>query len=96
MASISYNKEKIDAVNSLIDLYTKNTLDNFIRDSVKKAAKEKMDAKAEAVEVANAVFDYIDKVCSGNDVMALACKQICPKTILYILRNEIITALNKK
>ena len=96
MASTSYSKEKIDAVNNLIDSYTGDTLDNYIRDSIKKTAKDKMDIKASAVEVANAVFDYITDVCAGDDVMALACKQICPKTILYILRNEIITALNKK
>ena len=96
MASTSYSKEKIDAVINLIDSYTGDTLDNYIRDSIKKTAKDKMDNKASAVEVANAVFDYITDVCSGDDVMALACKQICPKTILYILRNEIITALNKK
>ncbi len=96
MASISYSKEKIDAVNKLIDSYTENTLDNYTRDSIKKAAKDKMDDKASAIDVADAVFDYITKVCSGDDVMALACKQICPKTILYVLRNEIITALNKK
>ena len=92
----SYSKDKIDAVNTLIDKYTKDTLDNFTRDSIKKAGKDKMDAKASSTEVADAIFDYISEVCSGNDVMALACKQICPKAVLYILRNEIITALNKK
>ena len=92
----SYTKQKMETISKTIDDYTQDTLDNYMRASIKKVATDKMSAGAEAVEVADAVFDYISKECSGDDVMALACLQICPKSVLYILRNEIITALKKK
>ena len=89
----SYTEKKKTAVQELIDKYTADTLDNYVRATVKGAATAKMDEGASAIEVADAVFDCIDKNFAGDAYMAAACKQICPRSILLVLRNEIITAL---
>ena len=90
MASYTDTKKKV--VEGLIDAYAE-TLDNYARDTVKKAGLAKMNEGASAIDVADAVFDCIDKNFSGNAVMAASCQQICPKSVLLVLRNEIITAL---
>lgn len=90
---MAYSNQKKDAVIELINKYTGDTLDNYIKDSVIKIAKESMDANKTNTEVADAVFDYINNNHSGNETMATACRFICPKSVLYILRNEIISAL---
>lgn len=91
MASYTENKRK--AVEELIDKYTANTLDNYVRVTIKGAATAKMDEKASAIEVADAVFDCINKSFSGNVVMAEMSKQICPTSVLLVLRNDIINTL---
>ena len=89
----SYTGKKITAVEEIIDKFTQDTLDNYVRATVKSAAKSKMKEGTSATEVADAVFDCIDKNFAGDTYMAAACQQICPKTILYVLRNEIINTL---
>lgn len=89
----SYTETKKTAVQEIIDKYTADTLDNYVRATIKGAATAKMDEGASAIDVADAVFDCIDKSFSGNETMAAACQQICPKSVLLVLRNEIITAL---
>lgn len=89
----SYTDKKITTVEEIIDKFTQDTLDNYVRATVKSAAKSKMKKGASATEVADAVFDCIDKNFAGDTYMAAACQQICPKAILYVLRNEIINTL---
>lgn len=89
----SYTDTKKKAVGELIDKYTADTLDNYVRATIKGAATAKMDEGASAIDVADAVFDCIAKNFSGDTHMAAACQQICPKSVLLVLRNEIITAL---
>ena len=89
----SYTDKKITAVEEIIDKFTQGTLDNYVRATVKSAAKSKMKEGASAAEVADAVFDCIDKNFAGDTYMAAACQQVCPRTILYVLRNEIINTL---
>jgi hypothetical protein len=91
MASYAESKQK--AVQELIDKYTQDTLDNYVRATVKEAGIAKMNEGASAIEVADAIFDCIDKNFSGCCTMAEMCNQICPKSVLLVLRNEIITAL---
>ena len=90
---VSYTNEKKTIVEGLIDTYTKDTLDNYVRATIKQVGIAKMNEGASAIEVADAVFDCIDESFSGNTYMATLCKQICPKSVLLVLRNEIITAL---
>ena len=89
----SYTESKIKSVEEIIDKFTQDTLDNYVRATVKSAAKSKMKEGASATEVADAVFDCIDKNFAGDTYMAAACQQIYPRTILYVLRNEIINTL---
>lgn len=89
----SYTDKNKTTVKELIDKYTKDTLDNFIRATAKEAGIAKMDKGASAIEVADAVFDCINGNFSGDIYMAAACQQICPKNVLLVLRNEIIIAL---
>ena len=89
----SYADKKIKSVEEIIDKFTQDTLDNYVRATVKSAAKSKMNEGASATEVADAVFDCIDKSFAGDAYMAAACQQVCPKTVLYVLRNEIINTL---
>ena len=89
----SYADKKIKSVEEIIDKFTQDTLDNYVRATVKSAAKSKMAEGASATEVADAVFDCIDKNFAGDTYMAAACQQICPRTVLYVLRNEIINTL---
>lgn len=89
----SYTGKKITAVEEIIDKFTQDTLDNYVRATVKSAAKSKMKEGASATEVADTVFDCIDKNFAGDTYMAAACQQVCPRTILYVLRNEIINTL---
>lgn len=90
----SYTSENKATVQELIDKYTQDTLDNYIRAIVKDAGIAKMDEGASAVDVADAVFDCINNKFTGDFYMAAVCKQICPKSVLLVLRNEIITALS--
>lgn len=90
---MAYTEKQITSVNEVIDKYTSDTLDNYIRSSVKDVAKTKMTEGATNVEVADAVFDYISNNYSGDTTMAMMCKQICPKSVLLILRNDIIATL---
>ena len=89
----SYTGKKITAVEEIIDKFTQDTLDTYVRATVKNAAKSKMNEGASATGVADAVFDCIDKNFAGDAYMAAACQQVCPKTVLYVLRNEIINTL---
>lgn len=89
----SYTDAKKTAVKELIDKYTEDTLDNYVRATIKEAGIAKMNEGASAIDVADAVFDCISENFVGDTHMAAACKQICPKSILLVLRNEIIAAL---
>ena len=89
----SYGDKKIKSVEEIIDKFTQDTLDNYVRATVKNAAKSKMKEGASATEVADAVFNCIDNNFAGDTHMAVACQQVCPRTVLYVLRNEIINIL---
>ena len=66
----SYTNDKKTIVVELIDAYTKDTLDNYVRASIKEVATTNMNKGASAIEVADAVFDYIDKNFSGSITQA--------------------------
>ena len=89
----SYTDNKIKTVEEIIDKFAQNTLDNYVRVTIKGAAKSKMKEGASATDVADAVFDCINKNFADNEYMAAACQQIFPRSFLYVLRNEIIKAI---
>ncbi len=90
----SYTDTMQTAVKEVIDKYTADTLDNFVRATIKDAGMKKMNEGASAIEVADAVFDCMNADFSGDSYMAAACQQICPRSILLIIRNEIIKTLS--
>lgn len=84
----------IEKVSELIDKYTEEYLDSYIRATAKEKAGKALKTNGHTPEtVADTVFDYIHNNHSGNAVMANICQQICPKPILYLMRNDIIAAL---
>jgi len=89
----SYTDTMKKAVQGVIDKYTADTLDNFVRATIKDAGMKKMDEGASAIEVADAVFDCMSADFSGNAYMAAACQQICPRSILLLIRHEIVKTL---
>lgn len=92
----SYTEAKKTTVKDIIDKYTVEHLDNYVRDTVKKVAVEKMDKQDTEQEVADAVFDCIKNNYSGNIIQAMMCQQVCPTSVLLVLRNEIISTLKQK
>ena len=92
---MAFANNKQEELLELIDDATSEYLDVYIRSSLKSIAKVEMNkASATAQDVADAIFDEILLRYSGDITMALACKQIFPKTCLPALRNDIIKFLN--
>lgn len=91
---MAYTEKQITSVSEVIDKYT-GTLDTYVQKTIKDVAKTKMTEGATDIEVADAVYDCINTSFCGNAVTAMMCQQICPKSVLLILRNEIIAALKK-
>ena len=91
----SYTTTQIENVKEVIDKYTSNTLDNYIISTVHQIATETMKKGASVIEVADAVFDYLHTYHCGNITNAMMCKQICPKNVLLVLRNDIIVILKQ-
>lgn len=91
----SYTDEQKKNVEEIIDKYTEDTLGNYERYVIKNVANTKMNEGASVIDVADAVFDCACRDFSGDIFMAASCKNICPKSILLILRNDIISVLKK-
>ena len=89
----SYTNTKKNEIKTLIDAYTEKELDNFVRHEIKEVAINAMNKGESAQNIADMVFDTISLKYSGNQYMAAACQQICPKSTLLVLRNEIIKTL---
>jgi hypothetical protein len=91
---MTYSEAKASKIEELIDTYTKDTLDSFVRLDIKQKAVSKMkESGVTEVDVADTVFDYIYKNYSSNETFASMCQQICPKSRLLVLRSDIIKEL---
>lgn len=90
---MAYSEKQKESINEIIDNYTRHILDRYVCNAAKEKAKESMEAGKTNIEVADDVYDYINQFHSGNLYMAIACKQVYPRSILLILRNDIINAL---
>lgn len=87
------NKNKTDVENA-IKQYTDEYLERFTQDNVIKQATDAMDANKTAIQVADAVYDYVYVNNSDSITISTALQQCMPKDVLLILRNEIINILN--
>lgn len=91
---MNYPKNKITAVNNLIDKYTNEYLDNYCKADIEQIATISMENGLSPIEVANKVYDFTkNKYADNNIVYAVSIKQIMPTNILLILRQEIIKLL---
>lgn len=87
-------KDNLALVSEIIDTYTRQYLDTTIRQGAKDIAKKELSQKGfTGQKVADAVFDYINEGYSGSATMAAICQQVCPKTILYVMRGDIMATL---
>lgn len=91
---MNYPKNKITAVNNLIDKYTDEYLDNYCKADIEQIAAISMENGLSPIEVANKVYDFAkSKYADNNIVYAVSIKQIMPTNILLVLRQEIIKLL---
>ena len=91
---MAYTEKKKTDVKEAIKLYTDQYFERFTQDDVIKQAMDAMDANKSAIQVADAVYDYVyDKNCD-NVTFSTLLPQCMPKDVLLILRNEIIKVLS--
>ena len=91
---MNYPKNKITAVNNLIDKYTNEYLDNYCKADIEQIAAISMENGLSPIEVANKVYDFTkSKYADNNIVYTVSIKQIMPTNILLVLRQEIIKLL---
>lgn len=90
---MAYSKDKQTSVKDIITSYTNEYLDNYTQADVLKQATDAMTVNKAAIEVADAVYDYVYANNCDNIVISTAIKQCIPKDVLLLLRQEIIKIL---
>ena len=91
---MSYTSKNKTDVENIIEEYTEDYLERFTRNDVIKQATDAMNANKTAIQVADAVYDYVYTKNSDNITISTSLQQCMPKDILLILRQEIISILN--
>lgn len=91
---MAYTNQKKAAVKAAIERYTNDYLERYTQADVIKQADDAMAENKTAIEVANAVYDYIYVNNSDNITISTALQQCMPKYILLVLRQEIIGILS--
>ena len=91
---MAYSKAKKNSVTQVIEQYTNEYLERYTQADVIKKATDAMDNNATAIQVADAVYDYVYANNSDNIVISTALPQCMPKDILLVLRQEIISILS--
>ena len=90
---MAYTDKKKASVKEVIEQYTNEYLERYTQADVIKKATDAMDANKTAIEVADAVYDYVYANNSDNIVISTALQQCMPKDVLLVLRQEIIKTL---
>jgi hypothetical protein len=90
---MAYTNQKKTSVKEVIERYTNDYLDRYTQADVIKQAEDAMNDSKTAIEVANAVYDYIYANNCSNIVISTALQQCMPKDVLIILRQDIIGIL---
>ena len=83
----NYTRDTIKAVAAALMVNDKDDSGNEI------PAKDENGNEITAIDVANAVFDYMYQNLSGDVTMAAMCKQICTKDVMLTLRLAILATL---
>ena len=90
---MSYTDQKKASVVEAIERFTGEYLERYTQADVIKQATDAMDDNKTAIEVADAVYDYVYANNCDNIVISTALPQCMPKDILLVLRQEIISIL---
>jgi len=90
---MAYSNQKKTSVKETIEQYTNDYLERFSQADVIKQANDAMTANKSAIEVADAVYDYLYEKNKADIVISTALKQCMPNDIMLILRQEIIRIL---
>lgn len=90
---MAYTDQKKASVKEVIEQYTNDYFDRYTQATVVKQAEDAMTANKSAIDVADAVYDYVYTNNCDNIVISTALQQCIPKNILLVLRQEIINIL---
>jgi hypothetical protein len=90
---MAYTNQKKTSVKEAIERYTNDYLDRYTQADVIKQAEDAMNDSKTAIEVANAVYDYVYANNCSNIVISTALQQCMHKSVLIILRQDIIGIL---
>ena len=90
---MSYTSKQKEDVKDVIAKYTDNYLERYTQDTVIKKAEDAMNNNKTAIQVADAVYDYVYENNKDNILISTALPQCMPGDILLIIRQEIINLL---
>ena len=91
---MAYTDQKKASVQEAIEQYTDEYLERYTQADVIKQADDAMADNKTAIEVADAVYDYIYTNNCDSITISTALQQCMPKDILLILHQEIIKLLS--
>jgi hypothetical protein len=90
---MAYTDQKKASVKEAIEQYTGDYLERFTQADVIKQANDAMTANKTAIEVADAVYDYLYMNNKADIATSIAVQQCMPGDVMLILRQEIISIL---
>ena len=91
---MAYTAQNKADVKEAIEQYTDDYLERFTQADVIKQADDAMTANKTAIQVADAVYDYLYANNKGDIVISTALKQCMPGDVMLLLRQEIISILS--
>lgn len=91
---MAYTDQKKASVKEAIEQYTDDYLERYTQADVIKQAEDAMTENKTAVQVADAVYDYLYANNKGDIVISTALQQCMPGDVMLLLRQEIISILS--
>lgn len=91
---MAYTNKKKASVKEAIEQHTNDYLDRYVQADVIKQAEDAMTANKTAIQVADAVFDYLYVHNQGTAAESAGLKNCMTKDIMYIVRQDIISILS--
>lgn len=89
-----YSEEQKDLLNNYTDSVFSN-LNAGIREQIKTLSKSVMVPSSNDENVADTVIDYINDYYSSNNITIAESLRIMPKSVLYVIRSNIISLLKR-
>lgn len=90
---MAYTAKQKKDVKDVIVKYTDQYLERYTQDTVIKKAEAAIDDNKTAIQVADAVYDYVYENNKDNILISTALPQCMPGDVLLIIRQEIINVL---